>query len=103
MRTRDACTYIWEFHVRPDKQTLFERLYGADGAWVALFRRAPGYLGTLLLKDRANAQRYLTIDRWVSEEAYRLFRERFAEQYRALDDECRELTLEERSLGVYGE
>jgi len=91
----------WEFDVRPEKASDFERAYGAEGDWTTLFRRAEGYVGSLLLRDRSVAHRYLTVDRWRSEEDYARFRERFAEEYRALDERCRDLTLHERQLGTY--
>ena len=93
--------YLWEFDVRPDKAALFERIYGRDGDWAALFRRAAGYVDTLLLKDRTVANRYLTVDRWQSEDAYERFRSEFGAEYRLLDARCEELTLAERSLGTY--
>lgn len=95
--------YLWEFLVRPDKASLFERMYGPEGDWVTLFRRAAGYVDTRLLKDRSAADRYVTIDRWESEADYRRFRERFADEYRSLDERCEGLTTEERFLGAYSE
>jgi len=99
MGTTYAC--VWEFLVRPEKAPLFERLYGPDGDWVALFRCAQGYIDTLLLKDRAVANRYVTVDRWESEEAYERFRTTFAKEYRSLDERCQDFTVQERSLGAY--
>jgi heme-degrading monooxygenase HmoA len=93
--------YIWEFHVRPGKQADFENIYGPEGKWVELFRQAHGYLGTLLLKDRSNSARYVTIDRWRSEQDCEAFRVRFSREYEALDQMCQELTLHEMSLGAY--
>ncbi|MGH8285612.1 MAG: antibiotic biosynthesis monooxygenase family protein [Steroidobacteraceae bacterium] len=68
-------------HVRPAHEAEFERCYGADGAWVELFRRAPGYIDTRLLKDRSVAGRYITIDRWRNEESFRAFRSQYAQAY----------------------
>lgn len=95
--------YVWEFLVRPEQVADFERAYGPQGEWAALFRRAPGYIGTLLLRDASEANRYLTIDRWRSEQDYRQFREQYAAEYRAIDERCERLTLQERSLGIYEE
>ena len=95
--------YLWEFLVQPARQAEFERHYAPDGSWVALFRQAPGYLGTQLLHDRSNRLRYVTIDRWTDIEAYRAFRTRFAEAYAALDRQCEGLTTREAPLGEYGE
>jgi heme-degrading monooxygenase HmoA len=92
---------IWAFSVERANQRQFESLYGPEGRWVQLFRRAPGYLGTELLRDRADPTRYLTIDRWASADAYRDFRAQFAGEYQALDRECEGLTARESALGEY--
>jgi len=94
---------LWEFEVRPEKVAEFELAYGPDGDWVSLFRLAEGYSGSLLLKDRVVPHCYLTVDRWRSEDAYARFRERFAEEYRALDERCKALTVREREIGGYDE
>ena len=92
---------IWEFTVLPARQADFESQYGAGGRWEVLFRQAPGYLGTELLRDRMDPLRYLTIDRWENAEAYRDFRRRFAAEYERLDREFEGLTAREASLGEY--
>lgn len=94
---------LWEFLVQPSQQAEFERHYAPDGSWAALFRRAPGYLGTQLLQDRSNRLRYVTIDRWTSIEAYRAFRAQLASVYDALDRQCEGLTTHEAALGDYDE
>jgi heme-degrading monooxygenase HmoA len=96
-------TYLWEFHVDRERREEFERHYGPNGCWAALFRRSPGYVETLLLRDPANPRRYITIDRWESEAAYRSFRARFAAEYTELDERCQCLTTQELSLGHYDE
>jgi heme-degrading monooxygenase HmoA len=92
---------LWAFSVEPSKQAEFEAHYGADGSWAQLFRRASGYLGTELLRDRADATRYLTVDRWQSAEAWRAFRTRFAAEYERLDRQCEVLTTRESPVGEY--
>ena len=94
---------VWEFRIRGERRAEFERHYGPDGTWVALFQQAVGYVGTQLLRDRSEPLRYLTIDRWKSSEAYRAFRERFAEPYASLDRSCEDLTTRETALGEYDE
>jgi heme-degrading monooxygenase HmoA len=96
-------TYVWEFQVPPQQVAEFERHYGAAGTWVQLFARAPGYVETLLLKDREKAGRYLTVDRWTSEAAYLAFRAQYAKEYEDLDRECAGLTARERPLGNFRE
>lgn len=96
-------TCIWEFHVPPGLQPEFELHYGREGTWARLFRQSPGYIETLLLKDRSTAGHYLTVDRWHDEEAYLCFRTEFAEQYGRLDSECARLTTSEREIGAFSE
>jgi catechol 2,3-dioxygenase-like lactoylglutathione lyase family enzyme len=66
-----------------------------------LFRRSPGYIETLLLKDRSQPQRYLTIDRWRNEAAWLAFQSDFAQDYAQLDRECESLTEHEASMGSF--
>lgn len=91
--------YMWEFRVEPSCVEAFERHYAPAGSWALLFRRAEGYVGTLLLKDASEPLRYVTIDRWRSEKDYRAFRARFAREYDELDQECEALTTRETALG----
>jgi heme-degrading monooxygenase HmoA len=92
---------LWEFSVVPARQAEFESHYGPEGRWAALFRQAPGYLGTELLRDRMDPLRYVTIDRWSSADAWRDFRRRFAAEYERLDREFEGLTTREAPLGEY--
>jgi heme-degrading monooxygenase HmoA len=94
-------TYVWEFIVDPEHVEAFQRQYGPNGAWVSLFARAPGYVETLLLRDRANPQRFVTIDRWETADAYRSFRSAFSSEYTELDAASAQLTAQEVSLGAY--
>jgi heme-degrading monooxygenase HmoA len=95
--------YLWEFIVKPDHSEEFERVYGPTGLWVALFRRAPGYVDTRLLRDRANPRRFITIDRWKSAHAYRAFRAAFKCEYSEIDQHCARLTTQEIALGEFDE
>ncbi len=99
----DAYVYVWEFIVDREQVEEFERHYGEDGSWVRLFRQAPGYLQTLLLRDSVHPGRFVTIDRWESDVAYREFRTRFSQQYADLDGICEKLTRRETLLGEFTE
>ena len=99
----EAFVYVWEFQVDETRSVDFERHYGPCGTWAALFARAPGYLGTQLLRDEATPGRYLTIDRWQSAEAYRAFRARYDAEYAALDRQCGAYTRQERAIGSFAE
>lgn len=92
---------VWEFVVAPARQAEFEAHYGEDGSWARLFRRAEGYRGTELLRDRGNALRYLTIDRWDSREAWQAFKQEHGAEYERLDREFEGLTTHEAPLGEY--
>jgi hypothetical protein len=93
--------YLWEYEVRPNADQRFRHEYGRDGAWVALFRRAPGYVGTLLLQDRQRPRRYVTIDTWDAPESHASFRRQFAAEYAELDRQCESLTAREAPLGEF--
>lgn len=98
MISKPGFAYIWEYRVRPGRGRDFEEAYGAGGPWVALFERAPGYRRTELYRIRRAVDRYLTIDYWVSREAWQAFRETFSAEFEALDARCEELTIEEREI-----
>ena len=92
---------LWEFTVKASRQAEFESHYGPDGTWVRLFRKAPGYLGSELLHDRAETLRYVTIDHWASADDWYEFRKRFAADYELLDRDCEGLTTREAPLGEF--
>jgi heme-degrading monooxygenase HmoA len=87
--------------VQPAHEPAFHRAYGPDGAWVRLFRQAPGYVSTRLFRDRDDPFRFMTVDTWESEEAHQEFRCRFAEAYAGLDEACEAFTLRETPLGRF--
>ena len=89
---------LWRLRPRPSRESEFLAAYGAGGAWERLFRAAPGFLSTELLRGSDGV--YLTIDRWESELAHRAFREAAGAGYDALDAECAGLTLEETFLAA---
>lgn len=92
---------LWEFHVRAGAEAAFERLYGPDGAWVALFLTAGDYLGTELLRAADGAARYVTVDRWRSADAYDAYRSAAADRYAEIDAVGDGLTDAERFVGAY--
>src|SRR5580658_5065714 len=60
---------VWEFFVRADRVTDFEKYYASSGRWADLFRKSEGFRGTVLLRDTENARRFLTIDSWENASA----------------------------------
>ena len=93
--------YIWEYIVKAEKKSEFERVYGPDGEWVKLFELGAGYLGTELHRDISNTHRYLTVDYWFSKKDRDNFRKNFAEEFRKLDKQCESLTEMENFLGDF--
>jgi heme-degrading monooxygenase HmoA len=96
-------SYVWEFIVAEANRGDFEAHYAPGGSWGQMFREHSGYIETVLLHDLECPQRYVTIDRWVSREAYDSFRGTCAEEYEQLDRQCEGLTSEERFLGAFSE
>lgn len=92
---------IWEYEVRAGCEAAFVALYGADGAWVALFREYDGFLGTELLRDADDPSRFATIDRWSSPEAYDAFLTAAESRYAQIDAMGDALTSAERRIGSY--
>jgi quinol monooxygenase YgiN len=95
--------YAWAFEVVPGREQEFLAAYGPSGAWSQLFRRAAGYIETLLLQDQSVPGRFLTVDRWSSQSARDAFLATFRSEYDALDHACESLTQNETSLGSYWE
>ena len=92
---------LWQFDIAEEEVPGFEAAYGAAGTWAALFTRSPDYLGTELLKDAYVPGRYVTIDRWSSEEAFRAFRAQHDSEYEAIDRACDSLTEAETRIGAF--
>jgi hypothetical protein len=93
--------YVWEYLVKAERQSDFERIYGVNGDWTMLFNRDAGYLRTELHQDISNNLRYLTVDYWVSKKARDNFREKFSLEFEKLDEQCESLTEREIFLGDF--
>ena len=55
---------MWQFEVKPGRESEFEELYGIEGEWSAMNRHARSYLGTSFLRDQNRSSRYLVIEYW---------------------------------------
>lgn len=95
--------YIWEFQVSERHRAEFLRHYAPGGTWTQLFALDPAFIQTQLLVDDRTPGRFLTIDRWRTAEAYFRFRERHAEAYADLDQQCAALTESEQRIGEFDE
>ena len=92
---------IWKYKVEPEKKTEFEELYGDEGDWVKLFKKFPGYIKTDLIKDLNNNGTYLTLDYWVSREAYYNFKKISSGDFSLIDKKGENLTIDEEHLGEF--
>jgi heme-degrading monooxygenase HmoA len=88
----------WLYRTRPEQRAEFERAYGPDGVWAALFRRGEGYLGTELFRA---VETYLVLDRWASEGEHEQFARGFGGEYEALSAQSEGLYDEETRLGAF--
>jgi heme-degrading monooxygenase HmoA len=79
----------------------FERAYAPEGEWAQFFRRGNGFIGTELLKDVEEPERYLVIDRWESADAYNSFLASHQEEYLRRADETRLHYLQELRFGTF--
>ena len=87
----------------PNRVLAFEQAYGPEGDWARLFRTADGFLGTTLLRSDGEPAEYLTLDRWVSVQAYEAFQRTRQEEFTSLDQRCEALTALEQEIGSYQE
>ena len=79
----------------------FKRAYGPEGDWAQFFRRGDGYIGTELLHDVEEPERFLVIDRWESIEAYNTFIAENQEEYLRRSDETRFYYVQELRFGTF--
>jgi len=92
---------VCESRVKAGREAEFERRYGPEGDWARLFGQSAAFHGTELLHDTADANRYLTLDRWESAAAFEEFKRQKAQAYAKLDAECEALTESGRCLGWF--
>jgi heme-degrading monooxygenase HmoA len=90
---------VFRYEVRDSDE--FERAYGPDGEWAEFFRRGAGYIGTELLRDVGEPDRYLVIDRWESTQGYNAFLAANNEEYMRRADETRMHYIQELRFGTF--
>jgi heme-degrading monooxygenase HmoA len=92
---------VWLFSVHSDRVDEFAQIYGPEGEWAQLFRRAPGYIETLLLSDVDEPNRFLVIDRWQDLASFEEFKRAHVAEYQELDTRCEVLTTLEKRIGIF--
>ncbi|HEY6963234.1 MAG TPA: antibiotic biosynthesis monooxygenase [Gaiellaceae bacterium] len=90
---------VFRYEVRDEEE--FEKAYGPDGDWAQFFREGRGYIGTELLHDVEEPERYLVIDRWESAEAYSAFLDEHRDEYMRRADEARFHYVQELRFGTF--
>ena len=90
---------VFRYEVRDP--AAFEQAYGQNGEWATFFNQGAGYIGTELLRDVEEPQRYLVIDRWDSAEAYNSFLAANQAEYLRHSDEARFHYLQELRFGTF--
>ena len=94
---------VWKFRPAEGREDEFAEAYAGDGVWAPLFRRAPGFLDTALLRPTETGGWWLTLDRWKSEADFEVFQRDFGEEYRALDAEMEGVAGDEEFVGTFEE
>jgi heme-degrading monooxygenase HmoA len=89
---------IWTYDVPPQGSAAFIAAYGPEGDWGQLFAKGAGFIGVELYR-RGDA--FLTIDRWLSEDAFNAFQSAFGDQYEALDAKLAHLTRSQTRIGAF--
>lgn len=79
----------------------FAEIYGPEGEWAQFFRTGTGYIGSELLHDVDEPERFLVIDRWESAEAYNAFLESHQEEVIRRTDEARFHYVQELRFGAF--
>jgi heme-degrading monooxygenase HmoA len=90
---------VFRYEVRDEEA--FEAAYGPDGEWAQFFRQGEGYIGTELLHDVEEPERYLVVDRWESADAYNEFLATHNDEYMRRADESRFHYLQELRFGTF--
>jgi heme-degrading monooxygenase HmoA len=90
---------VFRYEVRDPEG--FEQVYGPEGEWARFFRQGRGYIGTELLHDVEEPERYLVIDRWESAGAYNAFLADHQDEYMRRADESRFHYLQELRFGTF--
>jgi len=92
---------VWQFEVKPGKQSEFEAFYGADGAWTTLSRKSRSYLGSSFLRDLADTRRYLVAEYWSEMVVYEKHHSTFEVELKILERERDELVESGQPLGLF--
>lgn len=89
---------VWTYDVPTQAADDFIAAYGPGGDWAQLFAKGAGFIGVELYRD---GEAFLTIDRWLSEDAFNAFQSAFGDQYQALDAKLAHLSRSQARIGAF--
>jgi hypothetical protein len=92
---------MWQFDVKPGRESEFEQLHGVDGEWTATNRTSRSYLGSSFLRDQSRSSRYVLIEYWsemLVYEQHRVFR---SDVIASLEERSRTLVEAVEPLGIF--
>ena len=92
---------MWQFDVRNGRETEFEQLYGADGAWTAMNRHTRSYLGSSFLRDQNRSYRYIVIEYWSEMIVYEQHRAYRSDAISSLEERRTTLVESVEPLGIF--
>lgn len=92
---------VWQFEVKPGKETDFEKFFGADGDWSAASRHSRSYLGSSFLRDQNNTSRYLMIEYWSEMLVYEQHKTYRHDELVVLEARRDELVASVEPMGIY--
>jgi hypothetical protein len=92
---------VWQFEIRPGRETAFEEFYGVEGEWTAASRHSRSYLGSAFLRDQARASRYLVIEYWSEMLVYERHKAYVHDQIEHLVARRDELVASVEPMGVF--
>lgn len=92
---------VWQFDVKPGRNSEFEAFYGADGPWTAMSRRSRSYLGSSFLRDIAMPQRYLVVEYWSEMVVYEKHHADYPDELKALEEHRESLVEGAQPLGLF--
>jgi heme-degrading monooxygenase HmoA len=90
---------VFRYDVRDPQD--FADAYGPNGEWAQFFRQGAGYIGTELLQDVDELDRFIVIDRWESAEAYNTFVTERQDEYLQRSDDSPLYYVQELRLGTF--
>lgn len=91
---------LTEFVAKEGKVAEFEDYFGSAGKRAEVLQNGEGFMSTELLRDKGAKLRYVTMDRWVSKDAYDDFGIEFESENSDLVRAGEELSSKQALIGA---